>query len=206
MTEVDPIFTTWLNSTPPAYPSDIPSITGLEATENKDASNGYVGLTLYAHNFWNAAKTFLTTVIGTATETRTILLPNASGTLALTTDIVNSRLQSYTTTATATGTTTLTAASNFMQYFTGTLGQIIVMPDVTTLVLGFQFKIINNSTQALTLNSSGGNLIISLAAGSEITLTCILITGTTAASWSKLAEAVNIPASEKAVTIGTTGL
>ena len=136
----------------------------------------------------------------------TITFPAATGTAALTTDIVNSRLQSYSTTATATGTTTLTAASNFMQYFTGTLGQIIVMPDVTTLVLGFQFKIINNSTQALTLNSSGGNLIISLAAGSEITVTCILITGTTAASWSKLAEAVNIPASEKVVTIGTTGL
>jgi hypothetical protein len=118
----------------------------------------------------------------------------------------SSRLESYTTTATATGTTTLTASSTFMQYFTGTLGQIIVMPDVTTLVLGFQFKIINNSTQALTINSSGANLIISLAAGSEITLTCIAITGTGAASWSKLAEAVNIPASEKALSVGTTGV
>jgi hypothetical protein len=58
-----------------------------ENTSNKDASNGYVGLTLFAHNFWNAAKTFLTTVIGTATQTRVISLPDDDGTLALTKNV-----------------------------------------------------------------------------------------------------------------------
>ena len=55
---------------------------------NKDTSNGYVGLTLYAHNFWNAAKTYLTTVVGTATTSRTINLPDNNGTIALLSDIV----------------------------------------------------------------------------------------------------------------------
>jgi len=111
-------------------------------------------------------------------------LPEKGGVFAMTDDIANSRLESYTTTITATGTTTLLVSSNYMQYFTGTLGQIIVLPVVSTLVLGFQFKIVNKSTTAITVNSSGSNLVISLLSGREVILTCVAITGTDAASWS----------------------
>jgi hypothetical protein len=112
--ETDPVFGTWLSTTPPAYPGDIPTalselsddsthrlVTDVEIgtwngkqdagsyelSTNKDTSNGYSGLTLLAHNFWNSAKTFLTTVIGTATQVRIISLPDDDGIIALTKNI-----------------------------------------------------------------------------------------------------------------------
>ena len=39
------------------------------------------------------------------------------------------------------------------------------------------------SVIALTVNSSGGNLVVTIPAGNTYLLTCILTTGTTAASW-----------------------
>ena len=89
----------------------------------------------------------------------------------------------YTTTATAGGTTTLTAASTSTQFFTGTSTQTITLPVVSTLILGEAYVIHNNSTGALTVNSSGGNLVVTIPAGNTYLLTCILTTGTTAASW-----------------------
>jgi hypothetical protein len=90
---------------------------------------------------------------------------------------------SYTTTATAAGTTTLTVSSTYGQFFTGTTTQTVVLPDVTTLFLGFRFDIVNNSTGIVTVNSSGSNLVVAMPAASRVTVTCILLTGTTAASW-----------------------
>jgi hypothetical protein len=53
---------------------------------------------------------------------------------------------------------------------------------------------VNNSTGVLTVQSSGGNTITLVPAGSTVTCTCILITGTTAASWSFAFEGnSNIP-------------
>lgn len=89
----------------------------------------------------------------------------------------------YTTTATAAGTTTLTVSSTFNQYFTGATTQTVVLPVVSTLALGFQFRIVNLSTGSLTVNSSGSNLTATVTAASEITLTCKAITGTDATSW-----------------------
>jgi len=91
--------------------------------------------------------------------------------------------QAYTTTATAAGTTTLTASSTLLQFFTGVTTQTVVLPVVTTLSLGQRYEIHNNSTGAITVNSSGGNLVATVAAGITTVCTCILITGTTAASW-----------------------
>jgi len=92
-------------------------------------------------------------------------------------------ISGYTTTATAAGTTTLTAASTSTQFFTGTSTQTITLPVVSTLILGEAYVIHNNSTGALTVNSSGGNLVVTIPAGNTYLLTCILTTGTTAASW-----------------------
>lgn len=89
----------------------------------------------------------------------------------------------YTTTATAGATTTLTASSTTRQLFTGTLNQTIVLPVTSTLILGSSFKIRNASTGTLTVNSSGGNLVASIPAGAGFVATCILTSGTTAASW-----------------------
>ena len=90
----------------------------------------------------------------------------------------------YTTTVTAAGTTTLTAASTYQQFFTGTTTQTVQLPVTSTLTLGRTFLIVNNSTGAVTVNSSGANQVVVIAAGSSSAITCILQSGTTAASWS----------------------
>ena len=89
----------------------------------------------------------------------------------------------YTTTVTAAGTTTLTAASTATQFFTGATTQTVVLPVTSTLIAGQEFVIHNNSTGNLTINSSGANLVGTLTANTTATITCILTTGTTAASW-----------------------
>jgi hypothetical protein len=91
--------------------------------------------------------------------------------------------QAYTTTATAAGTTTLTASSTLLQFFTGSTTQTVVLPVVTTLSTGQRYEIHNNSSGAITVNSSGSNLVATVPAGVTTVCTCILITGTTAASW-----------------------
>jgi len=89
----------------------------------------------------------------------------------------------YATTATAAGTSVLTVTSSPQQYFTGTTTQTITMPVASTLTLGQYWDIVNNSTGVLTVNSSGGNLIATIPAGGFAYITCILLSGTTAASW-----------------------
>ncbi|MEY2872952.1 MAG: hypothetical protein RLZZ373_323, partial [Pseudomonadota bacterium] len=89
----------------------------------------------------------------------------------------------YTTTATAGATTTLTATSTGVQYFTGTLAQTVVMPVVSTLTLGQFWLIVNLSTTSITIQSSGGNTILTLLPGLQATFTTISLVGTTAASW-----------------------
>jgi len=91
--------------------------------------------------------------------------------------------KAYTTTVTAAGTTTLTASSTMLQFFTGSTTQTVVLPVVTTLTTGQRYEIHNNSSGAITVNSSGANLVATVPAGITTVITCILITGTTAASW-----------------------
>lgn len=103
----------------------------------------------------------------------------------------------YATTATAAGTTTLTVDSPYQQYFTGSTTQTIVLPDVTTLALGLGYSIANKSTGVLTVQSSGLNAIINIPSQATVTFTCILITGTTAASWAYAFDgSANIPYKE----------
>jgi hypothetical protein len=89
----------------------------------------------------------------------------------------------YTTTATAAGTTTLTVSSTQQQFFTGVTTQTVVLPVTSTLVLGQSFRIVNMSSGVVTVNSSGGNAVVAMVALAEVTVTCILASGTTAASW-----------------------
>lgn len=115
-------------------------------------------------------------------------------------------VKSFTTTATAAGTTTLTVASNPLQAFTGVTTQTVVLPVVTTLPkVGFQFTIINNSTGSVTVNSSGANLVQTVLTGTTVVITCVLLTGTTAASWD-VASLCNIDSSGNLLVIGNMGV
>jgi hypothetical protein len=85
---------------------------------------------------------------------------------------------------TAAITTTLTIASTGLYVYQGTTaGQIVVLPVVSTLLVGYQYQIKNTSTQTINVQSSGLNSIIILAPSTSAILTCVLITGTSAASW-----------------------
>lgn len=98
--------------------------------------------------------------------------------------IQNNHINSYTTTATAAGTTTLTNASTHQQWFTGSTTQTVTLPVASTMyALGQTFKIANLSSGALTVNSSGGNLVATVNGSTSVTITCILLSGTSAASW-----------------------
>lgn len=96
----------------------------------------------------------------------------------------NNLIEGYTTTATAAGVTTLTVTSSYQQFFTGITTQTVVMPVTSTLVTGQSWLIINNSTGIVTVQSSGANTIIAMNPGTQAVITCILTSGTTAASWS----------------------
>ena len=104
----------------------------------------------------------------------------------------NNTRQGFTTTATAGTTTTLTVASTFLQFFTGTLIQTVTLPDVTTLVLGHQFYIKNNSAGLVTINSSGGSLIRVIGPNCRAIVTCLALSGVSAASWSAMYVGISI--------------
>ena len=89
----------------------------------------------------------------------------------------------YATTVTAAGTTTLTSTSKYQQYFTGTTTQTVLLPVTSTLVLGEQYQVVNNSTGNVTVQSSGANNIFVMPSGTVANFTVVAITGTTAASW-----------------------
>ena len=89
----------------------------------------------------------------------------------------------YTTTATAAGTTVLTSTSAFQQFFTGTSTQTVTLPVTSTLSLGWNYWITNNSTGNITVNSSGGNLVCVVYPQTTWMVTCIDTTVTTAAGW-----------------------
>jgi hypothetical protein len=101
----------------------------------------------------------------------------------MTLPVINNIKLGYTTTATAAGTTTLTVDSNAQQFFTGTTTQTVVLPVASTMTLGQGFYVENTSTGNLTINSSGANLVVTLIPGATVLITCILTSGTSAASW-----------------------
>jgi hypothetical protein len=119
--------------------------------------------------------------LASPTFTGTVGLP-ASTVLSL--PVIDNVKRGFTTTVTAASTTTLTSASNEQQRFTGTTTQTVALPDVTTLALGMTYTVINDSTGVVTVQSSGLNTILAMGANTRVTFTCVLVTGTTAASWS----------------------
>jgi len=90
---------------------------------------------------------------------------------------------SYNSTATSAGTLVLTVSSSYKQYFTGTTTHTVTLPVASTLTVGQTFEIHNNSTGSITVNSSGSNLVGTVEANVTASITCILASGTTAASW-----------------------
>lgn len=95
----------------------------------------------------------------------------------------NAFISGFTTTATAAGTTALTITSTETQVFTGVTTQTVTLP-TTSALAGAQYTIINNSTGAVTVQSSGANTITILAGSTSAIFTAVVATPTTAANWS----------------------
>jgi hypothetical protein len=115
----------------------------------------------------------------------------------------NNCVQGFTTIPTAAGTTTLTVNSTYQQFFTGITTQNVLLPVVTTLVNGQEYRIINLSSGIITIKTSGSNVIQAMAANSILICTCINIaggTGTASWSWSYLPWTTSVQAAIDALT------
>jgi hypothetical protein len=95
----------------------------------------------------------------------------------------NNFLEGTTLITTAGATTTLTVASAKQQIFSGTNFQNVTMPVVATLTNGQSYRLINDSSNALFVSSSGANPIVTMQPFTQTVLTFNGIAGTTAASW-----------------------
>jgi hypothetical protein len=93
------------------------------------------------------------------------------------------RIEGYLEIASAAATTILDTTSAAKIRVTGTTTQTIVLPDVSTLELGWFYIVTNDSTGNVTVQSSGLGTIVTLGGGVSALIQCILVTGTTAASW-----------------------
>ena len=155
----------------------IPFAAGISSTLTTDSSSTATGSIITAGGV-GIAKTLY---VGIDANIAGAL--NVTGSATLTNPVVNNLKLGYTTTATAAGTTTLTVASNYRQLFTGSTTQTLVLPVTSTLALGMAYVVENNSSGSITVQSSGFNTVATVIAGTTIEFTCILVTGTTAASW-----------------------
>lgn len=98
----------------------------------------------------------------------------------------NNFIPGYVTTATAGGTTILTVASPATQYWTGSSNQTVRLPDVTTLVLGQTFTILNSGTGTVTVQSNSFNTVVALAPSTYGVFICISSSNNTAAGWQSI--------------------
>jgi hypothetical protein len=81
------------------------------------------------------------------------------------------------------GTTTLTVASAGQQIFSGATFQTAQMPVVATLATGQTYRLINDSSNALFVVSSGSNAVVTMQPLTQALLTYNGVAGTAAASW-----------------------
>jgi hypothetical protein len=93
-------------------------------------------------------------------------------------------LTGYTSTVTAAGATSLTNASSFYQQFTGTTTQTVILPNTATLITGWTFHIVNNSTGNVTANTfANAATLMVIPANTTAMVTCINTASNTATGW-----------------------
>ena len=69
---------------------------------------------------------------------------------------------------TSASTLPLTVNSPYTQTFTGTVaGQVVQLPNATTLLVGHRFEICNVSTQSIAINNNGSTLLATVQGGSS---------------------------------------
>lgn len=181
--------TAFLSSTPrllaaafPAMTGDVTNTAGAVATTISAAAVTLAKManlaanSVIGNNTGSSATPTALTLASAATSSSVMYRDSNANTAA------NNFNAGYTTTATAAGTATLTNASTYYQYWTGSTTQTVKLPDATTLALGWTFMFVNNSSGNVTVQDNGGSSKQVMGAGSFAWFTC-LSTGTAAGSW-----------------------
>ena len=155
--------------------TELATLAGIDITQTIQAQIDAIGTTLTLDN----GKIF----VGNASNVPTDISLSGGVTITNTGLATLGPNCGYATTATAAGTTVLTVTSKMLQYFTGSTTQTVTLPVTSTLALGWKILVVNNSSGVVTVNSSGANLVSVVSPGTSLSFTCILISGTDAASW-----------------------
>lgn len=177
------------------------SDTGTDTTNYFDIGINNSTYSDAAYNIGGALSGYMYTnggdlTVGTQTATKVVKVHTGGTTsaqLRLTIDDSNATfvgniiapnvIPGFRTQATAAGTTTLTVTDAEQQEFTGATTQTVVLP-TTSVRAGHNVCIINSSSGAVTVQSSGLNTIVVLAGGYTAYLQSKVATPTTAANWS----------------------
>jgi hypothetical protein len=165
-------------------------IAGTWTLPRSAGTNGYALITNGTDTAsWQAISTTLTIAAGGASSGTVNLLNQTltvTGGNGITTSMNGQTLTissigagGYQSTATGGTTTTLTASSSANQFFTGSTTQTVKLPDTTTLTLGQEFFITNNSTGAITVQTSAGGAVTTIPGGSQATFTVASVSAQT---------------------------
>ena len=109
-----------------------------------------------------------------------VVLRDANGNIT-----TNATFNGFTSVAASGTTITLTAASTPVYLITGSGGQVIQLPNATTLPLGTIFSFNNNqSSGAITVNNTSSTLVVSVPSGGYTTVV-LTANGTSAGTWDR---------------------
>jgi hypothetical protein len=125
--------------------------------------------------------TGVVTALGVTTNAASgIVVKDSSGNIS-----TNATFNGFTNVAASVTTITLTASSTPVYSVTGSGGQVIQLPNATTLPNGVVFSFNNNqSSGAITVNNNSGTLVVSVPSGGYTTVV-LLSNATAAGSWDR---------------------
>ena len=120
------------------------------------------------------------TGVTTSSGANSVVLRDANNNIT-----ANAYFNGFTSVAASGSTITLTVASTPVYYVTGSGGQVIQLPNATTLSNGTIFSFNNNqSSGAITVNNNSGTLVVSVPSGAYVTVV-LLSNATAAGSWDR---------------------
>jgi hypothetical protein len=120
------------------------------------------------------------TGVTTSSGASSIVLRDANNNIT-----ANAYFNGFTSVAASASPITLTVASTPVYLISGSGGQIIKLPDATTLPLGTIFSFNNNqSSGAITVNNNSNTLVASVPSGAYVTVV-LIANGTAAGSWDR---------------------
>lgn len=164
------------------FPNTVTLFVDYPATKsvNLDASGNVSPLGTIASGTWQGANVGVAyggTGVTTSTGANSVVLRDANQNIS-----ANNIALGFTSTVTAGGITTLTAASTQYQRFTGTTTQTVKFPDATTLLKGVVFFVDNDATGNITIVDAASVSIGTVTVGS-IDYWVLLDTATVAGTW-----------------------